>query len=81
MLNWRIITIGGLLLGIGSMFDRAAELSYTPVADFFASITLLSMFLAIVGVIIIAFGLFWGRWLWGMILGVLFAIGTFILFF
>jgi len=63
------------------MFDRASELPYPPIADFFLSISLVSMFLAVVGVIIVAFGLFWGRWLWGMIVGVLFAIGTFVLFF
>ena len=81
MLNWRVIMIGGMLFGVGSMFDRASGIPYPPVADFFASIALLSMFLATIGGIIVAFGLFWGRWLWGIIVGVLFAVGTFILFF
>jgi hypothetical protein len=67
-------------MGLGSIFDRATGVPYPPIADFFTSIAVLSMFLAVLGGIIVAFGLFWGRWVWSIILGVLFAVGTFILF-
>ena len=81
-INWRVLTIGALTMGLGSWFSAIGRSNWVhtnlaKVAEFFAGLTTVNMFLVIVGSVILAFGLLWGRWLAASILGLLFAVGAF----
>lgn len=85
-LNFRILTVGFLLMGLGSWF-RAIELSpwvqgnLRFIADFFASIHVASAGIQLGGAIIVGFGFFWGRWFWAGLFGGLFAAFVFLISF
>ena len=85
-INLRILTIGALTLGIGSWLSRIEKSEWIRstapgVAEWFASLNVLWMLLVIVGAVVVAFGIFWARWIWAVILGFLFAVGAYIISF
>ena len=86
MLNLRVLTIGFLLMGLGSWF-RAIEISpwvqwnLSFVSEFFAQYRVVSAGLQLGGAVIVGFGLFWTRWFWATLFGIAFALFVFIIAF
>lgn len=84
-LNFPVLTMGFLLMGLGSWF-RAIEASpwvqgnLAFVSDFFASVHIVSAGLQLAGAVIVGFGLFWGRWILATVFGLLFAALSFVVF-
>lgn len=84
--NFRILTVGFLLMGLGSWF-RAIELSpwvqgnLPFVSNFFAQYHIASAGLQLGGAVITGFGFFWGRWFWAVLFGLSFALFVFVISF
>jgi len=86
MVNWRILTIGALMMGFGSWFRTFENSEWIRatipiVSDFFREIHVLSIALVLAGSVIAVYGLFWGRWIISTVLGLSFAIGVFVVSF
>jgi hypothetical protein len=78
--------MGAISLGLGSWFTSLSRsqwiIANIPiVADFFSGISPISMVLGVVGAVIVAFGLLWGRWILAGLVGILFALGVFVITF
>jgi len=86
MINWRMLSIGLLISGVGNIFRTVQRSSWVqdnlvPVSQFFESISAVSLGMILIGIAIFGYALVWGRWIIGSVLAVLFTSGMFILVF
>ena len=85
-LNLRVLTIGGLISFIGALLWKIQESNWVrdtlpSLSDAMASAAAVIQLIVIIGAVIVAFGLFWGRWILAIIFGSLFALVIYVLTF
>ena len=85
-LNLRVLTIGGLISFIGALLWKIQESNWVQstlpsLSDAMASAAAVIQLIVIIGAVIVAFGLFWGRWILAIIFGSLFALVIYVLTF
>ena len=85
-INFRLITIGGLISFIGTMFYKIGVSHWVQenlpwLSSAFSGAVVLLQIVVLTGAVIIAFGIFWGRWILAVIFGILFAVGIYTLSF
>ena len=84
--NLRVLTIGGAVSFVGSVLWKIQTSPWVRgnfgwLSDFLVGGATVIQFLIIIGAVLFAFGLFWGRWILAIIFGVLFALGIYVLTF
>jgi len=82
--NPRVFTIGGIISFVGSMLWKAqtsdwVHANLAPLASFLSSYAAIIQLFIIIGAVIVAFGLFWGRWGLAILFGVLFSLVVYVL--
>ena len=82
MPKWRLLTAAGLITFLGSLLWKARSSPWVQTnASFISNAlepwTLLIQGMVLVGGALIAVAFFYGKWLWTLAFGVLFALGAF----
>ena len=85
-LNLRVLTIGGLISFIGALLWKIQESNWVrgvipALSDAMSNASAVIQLVVIIGAVIVAFGLFWGRWIPAIIFGSLFALTIYVLTF
>lgn len=82
VVKWRLLTVGGLVTLVGSVLWKARSSPWVQANVPFVSAalgpwTLLFQAMVLGGAATVAVALFFGKWLWALAFGVLFALGAY----
>ena len=85
-LNFRVLTIGGAVSFVAGVLWKVQTSPWVRgnlswLSNALASGATPIQILIIIGAVLFAFGLFWGRWIPAVVLGIIFALGIYVLTF